>query len=461
MIPAAWVLYAWLPCVVVLFATLPPRRAVLWGFLLAWLFLPVHAIGMSGLPDYTKTTATTFGVALGVLLFDSGRLSRFRPRLCDLPMLVWCLCPFASSISNGNGAYDGVSAVVYQSVTWGGPYFIGRLYFDDLRGLRELALGIFAGGLIYVPLCLLEIRLSPQLHLRAYGYHQHEFAQTMRGGGFRPMVFMEHGLHVGLWMAAATLVGYALWSSGSLRRFAKLPTGWWVLALLATSILCKSTGATVLLALGLALLWICRRSGSAWPVGLVLLAALSYCGTRALELWDGKELVQMAELVSEDRAASLQFRLTQEDRLALRALERPLLGWTPWSFNVVQLDWDEWGMVVSDGQWIIAFGTKGLVGLAALAALLCAPVVSFARRFPARRWGHPLVAPGAALAVFLALYFVDSLFNAMINPVVLLAIGGLAHTRGLPPRPPSRPWRKPLQPAQVRPSSALQHAAEQ
>ena len=57
------------------------------------------------------------------------------------------------------------------------------------------------GGLIYVPLCLFEVRMSPQLHNMVYGFAQHSFGQTVRGGGWRPMVFMQHGLAVGLFMS--------------------------------------------------------------------------------------------------------------------------------------------------------------------------------------------------------------------------------------------------------------------
>jgi hypothetical protein len=70
----------------------------------------------------------------------------------DIPMIIWCLCPICSSLSNDLGLYDGISTAFAQTVAWGFPYFIGRLFLGDLRGLRELAIGIFAGGVAYVPL---------------------------------------------------------------------------------------------------------------------------------------------------------------------------------------------------------------------------------------------------------------------------------------------------------------------
>ena len=62
-------MFGWIPVVLVLFAALPPRRAVPVSFIGAWLFLPMAGWDLSGLPDYTKTSATSVGALLGVLLF--------------------------------------------------------------------------------------------------------------------------------------------------------------------------------------------------------------------------------------------------------------------------------------------------------------------------------------------------------------------------------------------------------
>ena len=163
-------LFGWIPVILLLFATLPSRRAVVAASISAWLFLPVAQFPLPGLPDYTKVSATTAGLLLGTVLFDGGRFSGLRLRWFDLPILVWCVIPFASSVANSLGAYDGLSGVVNRTLTWALPYLIGRAYFSDLDGLRELATGILVGGLIYMPLCLWEIRMSPQLHRVIYGY---------------------------------------------------------------------------------------------------------------------------------------------------------------------------------------------------------------------------------------------------------------------------------------------------
>lgn len=244
-------MYGWIAVVLALFSALPARRAAIVSFIGAWLFLPQGAFALQGLPDVTRITVTSFSVLLGVLLFDAGRLMQYRPSWVDLPMVIWYACPLASSITNGLGAYDGFSTILQRLATWGAPYLIGRLYFNTLPALRELAIGILIGGLIYVPLCLIEVRFSPQLHRWVYGQRHFDFSQTYRWGGYRPTVFMQHGLMVALWMISATLVAAWLWMSGSLKRLSSIPISVLFGALLVTSILCKSAGALALMMVGL------------------------------------------------------------------------------------------------------------------------------------------------------------------------------------------------------------------
>jgi hypothetical protein len=204
-------MFGWIPTVLGLFATFDGRRAVITAFLVAWLFLPVVSYTLPGLPDYTKMTATCWGILLATAIFDSRKLLSLKMRAVDIPLIIMCLSPFASSISNDLGSYDGLSEALFKTVVWGFPYVIGRIYFSDLAGVRALAIGFFIGGIIYTPFCFFENLMSPQLHRMFYGFHQHSFAQTYRWGGWRPMVFMEHGLMVGMWMATASLVGLWLW----------------------------------------------------------------------------------------------------------------------------------------------------------------------------------------------------------------------------------------------------------
>jgi hypothetical protein len=416
------VMAIWIPTVLVLFAVLPSRRAVIVSFLAAWLFLPNATYPVPFLPDYTKMSATCAGVFIATLIFDVKRVVRFQPSWADLPMVLFCSFPFISSVVNGLGAYDGGSAVMWHVITWAFPYFIGRLYFSDARGLRELALGFFIGGLIYVPLCLIEVRISPQLHHLIYG----SFTRMVqvRYGGWRPSVFMDGGLQVGMWMTGASLVGIWQRKIGALKGMWGISATWLIVALVVTTVLCRATGALVLLAIGLAVMWLTWRMKSRYALVCFLLIVPTYIGLRSTNLWNGEPVISLAKTVSVARADSLKFRLDNEDMLAAKALRQPWFGWGSWGGNRVR---DEWGkdLSVTDGLWIIEFGRHGFAGLLNWMIMMIMPLALLTRRYSARRLTSVELGPALALAVLVTMYAIDCLVNAMINPVFMLAGGGV------------------------------------
>jgi hypothetical protein len=427
-------MYGWIPVVLYLFTRFPARRAVIISFITAWLFLPQAKIPFSGIPDLTKMSVTCYGVLLAALLFDGQRLKQFRPGWIDIPMLIWCLCPIASSLTNGLGLYDGLSSALSQTGTWGFPYFIGRLYLSNLEGLRQFAIGTFLGGLAYMPLCLWEIRMSPQLHTQIYGWFPHSFAQTYRLGGWRPQVFMQHGLMVGIWMMTATLVGIWLWRAGVLKPIWGIPAGWLVAGLGLTFLLVKSTGAYLLLALGLIILFTARWLQSAIPLLLLLAFIPFYLQLTTTGNFTPKQQAEIVSFVetniSPDRAGSLETRFDNDYKLAEKARTKILFGWGGWGRNrVYAYNWrgELVDTSITDTLWIITFGQHGLVGLISLFSALLLPVLVFTLFcYPARTWFHPKVAPAAVLAVTLVLYVLDCLLNAMVNPIFALTAGGLS-----------------------------------
>jgi hypothetical protein len=418
-------LIGWVPFVLVLFAALPRRRAVIAAFLLGWLFLPVMGYDVQGLPEYSKTFATCFGALLGLMIFDKGQaLLAFRPHWIDLPMIVWCFVPIASSLSNGLGLYDGLSQSLDKLIIWGFPYLIARVTFTNVQDLKELALGIVIGGLIYAPLCLYEIRMSPQLHHIFYGFYQHAFVQTKRMGGWRPMVFMEHGLMVSTFMTMAAVIALWLWYSGAVRWLFGVRMGWIVLGLLVVAVLCKSAAAMGLLFLGVVSLFAVYYLRTSWVlIGLVLLPPTYLIG-RTTGVLSQPLLVNTAEMIAgQPRAQSLRFRLEEEAPLYERAMQRPMFGWGGW--NRSRKTGDEGGqMQVTDSLWIVALGQNGVVGLVAVvSSLLLVPLLAF-WYLPHAQVTRPPGAIVGVLALTCVLFMTDCLLNAMINPIYLLGLGG-------------------------------------
>ena len=387
------------PMVAILFMVLPARRAVIASFLLAWLFLPVASFHLAGIPDVTKVSVTSISVLLAVTLFDFGRLWAFRPRWFDLAMLIFCLSPFPSALSNGTGWYDGMSLSLNQVFQWGIPYFLGRVYLTEPAGFRDLAIGVFIGGLIYVPLCLFEIRMSPQLHRLVYGYHPHSFAQQFRMGGFRPMVFMRHGLQVALWMSTASLAGFGLWRLGRMKTFFGFPMPLLVGALCVTLVLCKTVGALALFIVGVVALTLLQYARSYLPLYALALIPVAYMGLRGSGLWDGYAMVGMAKpIIGSARAESLEVRLKNENMLAAKARSQPIFGWGGWGASRV---YDDQGrdVTLSDGQWIIFFGMLGLTGLVSFYTVVLGAALKVKGRIDPRLRFHPGMAPVVVIAV--------------------------------------------------------------
>lgn len=423
------VMFGWIPVVLYLFSRLPPRQAVVLSFLGAWLFLPQAVLELSGIPDYTKISATCYGILLATFIFDAGRFKTFRFGWLDIPMLIWCLSPFTASMTNGLGAYDGFSSTLDQTMTWGVPYFLGRIYLSSLIGLRHLAIGIFMGGLVYVPLCLFEIRLSPQLHRIVYGaFASADFGQTMRLGGFRPTVFMNHGLAVAAFMMASLLIGIWLWHTGTVKQIWNIPMGWLVAALFFTFILSRSTGALSILAIGIACLFVAKQFRTALPVFLLIagIAVYLYVNMATTAYSSDQLLETLSPIFPADRLASLEFRFNNEELLVDHARNQFWFGWSGWNRSRVLIPGSD-RLTIQDSLWVIAFGTFGAVGLASLYTSMLLPVVTlFWSRYPARTWTNPQVAPAVAVSIIVVLYMVDCLSNAMINPIYILACGGIA-----------------------------------
>jgi hypothetical protein len=424
----------WLPITLYLFTRYSSQKAIIFSFVGGLLFLPQRAgFKLPLIPDYTGMVATCYGIVIGTLVYDSEKFRQFKWSWIDIPMVLWCTCPMLSSLTNDLGPYDGFNAVLEQSAVWGLPYFLGRLYLNNLSGLRELAIVILKGGLIYVPLCIYEIKMSPQIHNMVYGYFAHPsgIQQSIRLGGYRPNVFMSHGLVLAMFMTTVTLIAIWLWQSKTLKEVWGQPIITWVAILVVTFILLKSSGAYGYLIYGLVILFVAKWTRLNFPLLLLMGLCVYYLYLGVIGAFSGAEVSEwLSKNYSADRAESLQFRFQNEELLRAKALEKPLFGWGGFGRNRVY-DYDWKGELVdistTDSYWIIVFGVNGVYGLATFTLALLNPVFIFAVfRYPAKTWFNPKVGPAAALSVSLVLFFMDSLLNVGFNPTFPLICGGLS-----------------------------------
>jgi len=327
--------------------------------------------------------------------------------------------------------WDALSQTWAQTVNYGIPYLLGRMYFTSHDSFRELGLGLITGALVYVPLCLYEIRMSPQLHNMIYGYSQHSFGQTIRFGGYRPMVFMSHGLTLAMFMVTATVFACLMWRGGEFHRsksaqiflsrgFRLTPAVFGV-----TVVLLKSTGALAL-GFGAGIIFLLgRMTNSRWPLLMLVIVPILYVTVRTNGVWTGDSLIQFVGAnIEKGRAQSLEFRFMNENMLVKKALERPWFGWGGWGRNRIFDAQTGKDITVTDGLWIIAMGDRGLIGLLALGGMVLLPVTRFAFRVPPAKY---LQSAAATAGVFvLALATIDSLPNVgLASPLYILIAGGL------------------------------------
>ena len=419
-------MFTWIPIILVLFATLPIRKAVVIAFVGGFLFLPVITYNVDKLPPYDKNTATCLGVFIATLFFNTERFLRFRFHAYDIPAIVLSLVPIAASLSNGLGLYDGLSAAFRTVVFWLLPYFLGRLYFANFNSLKDLATGIFLGGVVYVPFCLWEIRMSPQLHRQVYGLVVTSFVQIVRYGGYRPVVFVGgSGLLLSLFMAMATLCGYWLWRTKVTHRILGLPMLLILPALFFTTILTKSTFAIILLFAGLVVLEAGRLLKSKLPIMLLTCVPVLFILLRLFSLWDGMSLVTLSErYFGSVRAQSAETRVVNDTVLAEWAWKRPILGWAGWGRNR-----PPGTRTITDSLWIIIFGTCGLVGLFSWMLLYTIPVYRMAFVYKDRSLFVTRLGLILSLYVCLVITFMYNTQNSATFPLMIVLAGGLTRVK--------------------------------
>ena len=431
-------LFLWPVVTAVLFKALSFRPAIVWSVLAGYLLLPeAFSIDLPGMPPIDKTSVIAVSVGIAVLL-SGPRERRSGPASGPVgyPGVASLVTGFfglmlatsvATMMNNTTPLIYGarfvqamrpwdlvsnVSNLLFLVI----PYFVGRACLARPEDHRLLLRAIVAGGLVYSLLMLVEIRLSPQLHTWIYGYFQHSFAQHIRGG-FRPIVFLDHGLSVGLFIFSALVAAGVLYrAAGTQDRTRWLLSALWLFGILSIS---KNLGAFAMGLLMLPVLWL----GHLWQARIAAAIAfvfLLYPAVRQADLVPIDWIEAQANKISEDRAASFMTRIRNEDELLARAAEKPLAGWGNWGRNRI---YDEWGndRSTTDGLWIIQLGTNGWLGYIGFFGLLTLPVLLL----PRRARDGPLPAETVALSLILAGNFIYLIPNSTLSPVAWLMAGAL------------------------------------
>lgn len=431
------VLGAWPAFAVMLYRLLPFERALIWSILGPYLLLPPKtAFDLPMVPALDKVSIPNL-VALVCCVLLCGRRLKFRPDspVATLLLILFLVSPFATVMTNSEPAvfgsfvipglrvYDAAAAVANQ-VIFLLPFFLARQFLATEKAQREILFALMVAGLLYSVPMLIEVRLSPQLNTWIYGFFQHSFEQMMRQGGFRPIVFLEHGLWVAFFAMTSLIAAAALWRMSKAGK--RIPTFLAAVYLAIVLVLCKSLGSLIYAILLAPLVVLGGRQLQMRIAALLAVLAVAYPLLRGANLVPVEWLVTQAESIEVDRALSLDFRLQNEAVLLDRASEKPLFGWGSWGRNQLYDPNDPSGkmLTVTDGRWIIVIGSYGWVGYIAEFGLMAFSILLLHRR--AGRSAAGASSPYAGvLSLLLAINMVDLIPNATLIPFTWLLAGAL------------------------------------
>jgi hypothetical protein len=442
-----------------LYKTRPISQATLWTILGAYMLLPVGAdIKIAMIPDLDKSSIPNL-TALFCCAIVGRKLIKFSNGigLAELLIVTLLIGPFITSELNGDkiivggmtlpgvGIYDAGSAVIAQFVTLI-PFFLGRQILRGESETEEILRVLVTAGLIYSLPTLFEIRISPQLHTWVYGYFPHSFAEQMRDGGFRPVVFLGHGLLTSFFFCTTTIAAAAFWRTKTqVMRSLRFPAGGITAFLSVVLLLCK-TASAMIYAAGLVPLVRFARPKIQLSIAVLLVSvALLYPVLRTEGLIPTHAVVDLAGSINQERQGSLENRFTNEDQLLERASQRFLFGWGRYGRSFIY-DADGNETSQTDGWWAITIGEFGFIGFLAQFGLLALPVFTAARalRFAESAKDKIFL---SALALILAINIFDLLPNSSIRPWTWLIAGALLGRaealRRLARRPASAPLAAP------------------
>ena len=425
------VLTIWPLVSILIFLGLGPARGLIWSVVVGYLFLPELTMNVSGLPGYGKLEAVSVGALLGTLL----TMSRAEPRpksdalsqrLFLMLLLLMFLSPVLTVMFNTETLFFGptmvkplepwdIQNISLPLLTAIVPWLLARRFLHSPEHHREILKAMILVGLFYSLLVLFELRMSPQINNMVYGFFPHSWTQHLRGGGFRPLVFLRHGLWLGFFLMTVVLAAAAMTRvKGNMRAFYLLSMVWMLLVLLVS----RNLGAA---AIGLILVPFALLAAPRIQMRIAVILAVLFMANPLVRDSYMEPLLSMSEKISIHRANSLRTRFDNESALLDRAAERPVIGWGNSSRWRV---FDERGrdVTLSDGTWIIILAQRGWFGFISFFGLLIVPILLFRRAAKSRS----VTSETSVLALMVGANLVYLIPNSTLSPIGWLVAGALA-----------------------------------
>lgn len=431
-------LLSWPVVALALTSSLTRLNAVIALIIVPYLLLPERTnIALPGLPDLDKTSIISFSLVLAFFLIrrkpndpDTTTRSSKGSRIVYVLIICSVVLLFLSTILTvlgnpepfsyarkfipGLRPWDAIS-LISGVIVWVIPLYFGQKLLSSSQSHVVLLTALVVAGVAYTVLMLYEVRFSPQLHRMLYGFHQHSFAQHVRDG-YRPMVFLPHGIHVGFFVFTAFMSAVIM---GRIKQDKKwyIAAGWLLFMLLIS----RNLGAVSIAILMTGAFYLLPKFAQRLLIGVVCFFILTYPMMRLSPFSPTGPTLSLAQMVSVERSESLNFRFRNEDELLAKANQKPWTGWGGWGRNRI-FNEDGRDVSVTDGLWIQRFGVSGWPGYFGFFGLICIPLMSVAwsakkRKLPVETMGLALIMTGNLI------YIVP---NNVMSPIGWLITGAIA-----------------------------------
>jgi hypothetical protein len=415
----------WPLVAIVMYKKFDTVTATFWTIVGGYMFLPVGtAIDFPMIPSIGKDQICAISAFVGCKFIKNENISLFGSNSIQKFLIILLLIiPFINTFFNSepmfNGQlwikgltlYDAIGQIISQYLELL-ALVIGLSIIKTSEDLEKIVRLLVIAGLIYSLLVLIEIRLSPQLHTWIYGFFPHVFNQQVRFGGYRPVAFMGHGLLVAIFYFVCVCAA-AIQVKISTRK-EKLRNIFIFAYLVFILIITKSVGAIGLgLVITMCILFL-YPSQQKIIIKLLFLTFFIYPTLSILNLVPYEAIVSFIGDFSVDKANSTNFRFAHEIELMQHAYKKALIGWGSWGRNAF---WNS----VTDGYWIIIYGTYGAIYFYALFGLFAIGAVNGISKNSTKK--EELVYQG--LSLMLAGILFDQIQNASLNNSWLWFLSGV------------------------------------
>ncbi|MDX1822777.1 MAG: hypothetical protein R3197_17930 [Paracoccaceae bacterium] len=420
-----------------LFFKFPPGRAIILNFLIAYLVLPPlpTEFDLPLVPPLNKETLPAVSALIICILMYGSQMTLFPITLLARIFLIFLVgTPVITALTNGDAVTFGRFFIQPLSLKEGItmmlgnalmviPFILALNFLRTEKDQRDLLIALVVAGLVYSLPMLFEVRMSPQLNTWIYGFFQHSFVQMMRGDGFRPIVFLNHGLAVAFFCFTCILAAVTLFRHEKTQSRPALKFLGAAIYLFVVLILCKSLGSLLFALLAVPLVIFLKVRMQLVIAAFIAVVVMLYPVLKGNQLIPEREILAQVDSINPERAWSLRYRLVNEAILLDRAAYKPWFGWGTFGRSLIH-DQDGQILTVPDGRWIVTLGTFGWIGFIGEFGTLGFPLLLLLFRIKSIQASK--VSPiFGGLALLLAFNLIDLLPNSTLTPLTWITAGAV------------------------------------